>query len=231
MGKQYRYVTLVSSLPAHLPSLFAAKQTPISRIGLNRRLTMLTPEDSHELKLIEEVMQWSRIHTNLSDADLIRRADRVMKEVNSDLLRQIVLWRLELRTVVSALRHKYRGLALPSEDAAWGYGRWQRLIRRHWNEPDLGMQRIFPWVAEADHLMAEKNTFDLERLVLRQVWDYYGHIVSGHYFDFEAVVVYVLRWNVIDRWARYNSKDAGERFDRLVARALGGYTELYEPAA
>lgn len=231
MGRQNRYVTLVSSLPAHLPNLFAAKQTPISRIRLDQRLAMLAPQDRRDLGLIEDVIQWSRIQENPSDADLIGKANRVMEEVESDFLRQIVLRRLELRTVVSALRHKHQGLPLPSDDRAWGYGRWQRVIRRHWNEPDLGMQRVFPWVAEADRLLGEHNACGLEKLLLTYVWDYYGQIAGGHYFDFEAVVVYVLRWNVIERWARYDGADASERFDRLVERMLDGHARLFESAA
>lgn len=45
-------------------------------------------------------------------------------------------------------------------------------------------------------------------------------IGQGHYFDFEAVIIYVLRWDINDRWAKNDEKKAIQQFEKLVEQAL-----------
>jgi hypothetical protein len=52
-------------------------------------------------------------------------------------------------------------------------------------------------------------------------------LAGSHHFDFEAVVLYVLRWNLVDRLARHDPVAATERFKTLLVRGL----ELYDGAA
>jgi hypothetical protein len=53
-----------------------------------------------------------------------------------------------------------------------------------------------------------------------------------HPFDLEAVVIYVLKWGIFDRWATANREDAARRFDALTDEGLGTYRTLdFEEAA
>jgi len=54
------------------------------------------------------------------------------------------------------------------------------------------------------------------------VWQHYISIGSQHYFDFPAVVIYVLKWDMIKCWTNYNADKAMERFDELVDAGLEG---------
>ncbi len=222
-----QYITLIASLPPHLPNLFATKQTPISRIKLVERLLMLESEDANDLSVIGHLVHWDRMAIDTSDAEMIKRGLRVEEQLENTFIKEIIRWRLEQRTFIAALRRRHLGESAPSASTKWGYGRWLQIIETHWHEPAFGLEQQFTWLPEADRLLQEENYLGLERLLLGLVWDHYGRVVGDHYFDFEAVVVYVLRWDVIDRWSRYNSSKAKQRFDDMAASALGDYARVF----
>ncbi len=221
------YVTLISSLPPHTPQLFAARQTPISRLKLDERLQMLTLDHAQDLMLIENLVHWDRITISTMDEEMISRAEQTMRSLKNQFIKDIILWRLEERTAVAALRRKKLGFEAPKSGARWGYGQWLGHIKLHWHEPTFALEKILPWLQQAKQLLDEKNHIGLERLLLGLVWDYYGRVVAGHYFDFEAVVVYVLRWDVIDRWSRYNKQLASHRLERMLESGLGDYNDIF----
>lgn len=188
---------------------------------------MLQPHHAKDLVLIENLVHWDRMSIETSDEEMIMRGEQARDQIENEFIKEIVMWRLEMRTAVKALRRRDLGLNAPSVGSKWGFGRWLRYIETHWNEPAFGLDRNFPWISEADKLLKEKNHLALERLLLGQLWDYYGRVAGEHYFDFEAVVVYVLRWDVIDRWARYDSQRAKQRFGKMLDSALGDYSSMF----
>ena len=222
-----KYITLMASLPPHLPNLFATKQTPISRIKLNERLQMLELEDASDLAVIENLLFWDRIPIDTSDTELFKRGLQVKTQLQNAFIKEVIRWRLEKRTFVAALRRRHSNRSAPSSSEKWGYGRWIQQIEAHWNEPAFGLEQQFTWLPDADRLLKEGNYLGLERLLLGLVWDYYGRVIGSHYFDFEAVVVYVLRWDVIDRWSRYNVSKAEKRFNEMASSALGEYASMF----
>ncbi len=222
-----QYVTLISSLPPHIPKLFEARQTPISRLKLNERLQMLQPHHARDLALIENLVHWDRMTIDTTDEEMILRGEQAAAQIKNEFIREIVRWRLEMRTAVKALRLRNQGLSPPADGSKWGFGRWLRYIEKHWNEPGFGLERNFTWISEAEELLNKNNHLSMERLLLGQLWDYYGRVSGTHYFDFEAVVVYVLRWDVIDRWARYDSEKANQRFGKILDSALGDYSSMF----
>jgi hypothetical protein len=50
---------------------------------------------------------------------------------------------------------------------------------------------------------------------------------AGHYFDFEAVVIYLMRWSLVDRWTRYKGEVAVERFRNLVDAGIAKFTDVF----
>jgi hypothetical protein len=45
-------------------------------------------------------------------------------------------------------------------------------------------------------------------------------LADGHHFDFEAVLLYTQRWDLIARWTSYNGEAAVARFDEMVEAGL-----------
>ena len=239
MSDPNAYTMLMASLPLH-GALFAAKQTPLSRLKLERRLRVLTPEDRESLRLVEDLLRWDRLSMALSEAEFVARARKTMALIENETLRGIIRDRLELRTCVAALRRRRRGEGPPrpgtSRDGAWGYSRWLGHIARNWREPAFRLEGVFPWLREAERLLRQGDARHLERLLLEQVWINLGRAANDHLFDFEAVVIYVLRWNVIERWTTHDGEAAKVRFAALVDAVLmdatlGEHARLQEEGA
>lgn len=222
MLKGYKYTMLLSSLPKHPVDLFAAKHATLSSLQLQRRLVLLDERDAKDLASIESVLHWSE-HPMGPDAEVIAQGEKVLAQVRNDFLRQVVIWRLEQRTVLAALRHRQLGLPRPQRGTVWGFGQWTGLIEANWERPDFGLGRRIPWIVPMQELLVANKTLELEKFVLNLIWKHYGRLKHNHYFDFEAVVIYVFRWDIINRWLHYRSQQAVEHFDELLIAGLGSF--------
>lgn len=221
------YIMLMSSLPSP-EALFLAKRPPLSRVKLERRLRILSPADARALKLTEQVLHWGEIPITATDAEIVKRAKRALTEIDNETVRLLIRDRLEIRTCMSALRRRKRGESAPPPGTLWGFGRWTAHITRNWTEAAFRLDRVFPWLREADRLLKEGDTLPLQRLILEQAWRSATRRKGEHLYDFEAVVVYVLKWSIVDRWGRYNGEQAIARFDEMTEAALGAHAELFE---
>jgi hypothetical protein len=219
MSASHDYAMLVTSLPYHGP-LFGARQAPLSRIRLRQRQRLLDDRDRACLRVVADLLEWSRQGMERSDTEIIARARVEVPGLDNAFARDLVVWRLELRTVVAALRRRHRGLAAPAGDDNWGFGRWQKHIRRYWNEPLFRLERVYPWLAEARTLLENGDALGLERLLLTAVWEHLERVADGHHFDFEAVLIYSMRWDLVARWTGYSAEAARVRFEAMVREGL-----------
>jgi hypothetical protein len=224
-----RYAMLICALPALPPVLFSEHQTPISRLQLDRRLALLTPEDARQLSALEDILHWDRLPLDLSEGAAVRAFHDRLACLSPGLPRTLAVWRLEDRTLLAALRRRQLGRPAPVPGEEWGYGRWLGRIQRSWHEPVFGLERVFPWAGEAARLLAAGDSPGLERLLLGHTWDGLGRLAAGHYFDFAAVAVYVLKWDILRRWCAYNGVAALRRFLDLSDAALAGRQALFAP--
>lgn len=225
MHAQDRYVMLLTSLPIS-ERLFLAKQPPISRIKLERRLKVLREDDAQMLRRIEAILHWGDLPMETTDADIVADAKATLQHIESETLQAIVRQRLEMRTVIAALRRRKQGGGPPAPGTVWGFGRFTGHIARNWTEPGFRLGPGFPWVSEAARLLDENDALAFERLVLENAHRNLHRYDNRHHFDFEAVVIYVLKWNIFDRWARAKSETALKRFETLVDAGLGGHAAL-----
>ncbi len=219
------YVSLMSSLPYH-GELFGAKQTPLSRFQLEKRLAWLAPEHAETLASIESIVRWRRLQLGLADDVFLDQADKLVESLDSPLLAEAVQTRLEARTLIAAMRMRRAGRPAPGPRQRWGYGRWVNVIARHWNDVDFGVQRMFPWVVEAGRKLEDGDALGVDRLFMEYAWQELARLGAGHYFDFEAVAIYVLRWDLIDRWTRYDADVARERILALAGDCMGTHRQL-----
>ncbi len=219
------YVMLISSLP-NPERLFVAKQPPLSRLSLDERLRMLSPDDAAILRLVEDALDWRQLPITVSEQDVIDRGRTALSRIDNETLQLIIRDRLEIRTCVAAVRRRSRGEGPPQPDIPWGFGRWVSHITRHWTDPAFRLDGVFPWLREAEGLMAENDTIALERLILDQSYKQLQRLAGEHMFNFEAVVIYVLKWSIIDRWARYNGEAAIRRFNDLIQAGVGNHAAL-----
>lgn len=206
---------LMASLPSHKLNLFEDKQVPLSRIQLNKRLALLDERDAADLGRIETLLHWSQIKTTIDD-QFVDETRKSIASINHPFIKKIVIWRLELRIILSALRMRHQGQKKPPNINVTDFNYWYFIITKYWNEADFGLIKQLPWILEANELLLANKSLQLEKLLFAVVWEQYQRDSFGHYFDFEAVIIYVLRWDILSRWTCNNSKMAVNRFNHLV---------------
>ena len=198
------YYTLIASLPA-LPAQFPPDRSPITWRRLEERLKMLEDEDAAALARLVDFLAW----------------DRQPSETTHSVVREIVDVRIDMRTIISGLRRRRLGWGPPP-----GAGRWVDHIRRRWNEPQFGLQARYPWIEELDRLLAAGQMLAAEKLILTTSWSIWSRAAADARFTFGAVLLYVARWSVVNRWACQNAVAGQERFDQSVATLVQDYVHF-----
>ncbi|GGE76741.1 hypothetical protein H1W37_00325 [Stappia taiwanensis] len=220
MPGRYEYVTLAASLP-YLGRLFTEAHLPISRFRLEARLDQLSAEHRTLLDEIVAAIAWDRVAQLDSDAQIIDRCRQVMERLEAyPALQEILRARLEMRTIVAALRRRHDGAVDAGEIADWGYGRWLGTMRANWSDPAFGLGHFMPWVGEAQAKLMQDDRIGLERVILSEGFRQMDRLAEGHEFDFEAVVIYVLRWRLVERWRQYDAERATARLGGLLDAAM-----------
>jgi len=217
------YHMLISSLPA-LPPRFDVERLPISFERLQGRLRMLEPEDAEEIERMRAVLRWSRQFEEPSDAAVVQRYDAMMHDITNPLVRDILVRVMDARMIAVALRCRRRDLALPTV----GVGQWFDHIRHNFNQPDFKLGQVFPWIPEAERLLAQGDLLNLYRqYVLGATWTYLKKRAEDYYFSFEAVVLYIARWEIMRHWQQLQAERGRAMFETLVTEALGEYANIY----
>ena len=94
---------LMASLPPHPMSLWDLKNKPVSRLHLERRLSLLNDQDKQQLDEIESILHWAKMNDENSDAQISAEAERVTQSITTPLLQKTIIWRMELRTIITAI--------------------------------------------------------------------------------------------------------------------------------
>lgn len=220
------YYTLVASLPA-LPRFEVAKELPINPERLRRRLGMLDEEDLQAVEIAEAFLHWQRQPIERTDDQIVRHYEQIMGGTQDPTLRDLASFRLEIRTVIAALRRRRLERPPPMPGERWGVGRYVRRIQRQWHDPDFGLGDQLPWLAEARRLMETGEARALEALVMNLVWDYLDRRATMAFFGFEAVLVYLFKWDILFRWLTYAAEPAEARFEELLVETLGEHGSLF----
>ncbi|WP_298846335.1 hypothetical protein [uncultured Ruegeria sp.] len=223
MSGQDAYIALMCSLPGS-ERLFVAKQPPLSRIRLDRRLTALTPEDAKALHVLEHALSWSAYDMDVTDAQAIQRCRQSLHDIPQPSLRKLFIERMEMRSAVAALRLRNRGEPVPS--GSFGVGRWSRHIPANWGDPTFRLERPMPWLKEAHQLLDDEDPLGLERLLLSVSHTQLKRHAARHLFDFEAIAIYVLIWNIFDRWGQSSAAEAAKRFEKLAQQAMADVADI-----
>jgi hypothetical protein len=222
MAGSNTYHMLICSLPA-LPPRFDAGRLPITLERLQGRLRMLEPEDAREIKRMLEILGWSRQYAEQSDAVVVKHYDELMQEVRHPLVREAIAVGMDVRMIVAALRRRRSGLGPPDI----GLGQWFEQIRRHFRQTDLGLGNVYPWIPQFDQMLKQRDSLNLYRNILRATWMYFKKRSEDYYFSFEAVVLYIARWDIIRHWQQLEAERGRGVFEALVTEALGEHAKLY----
>jgi hypothetical protein len=216
------YYTLIGSLPT-LPSAFdKAERVPISRLKLIERLKMLEPEDAKLLEIMINFLVWERQPIELTDDRVLRHYDQFMLRVENRVAREFIEFTMTLRTILSGLRRRRL-----HQDPPLGIQPWAEQIARHWEHPHFRLEGRLPWIVRLEELLSSDDPMQVEWYRLNLVWEHLKKLSEQHFFTFEAVLIYLKRWELVDRWTQRDARKGRHRFDRLVKHAMGEYAELF----
>ncbi len=221
MADSNRYYMLIASLPA-LTLSFEAPRPPISRPRLEARLNQLAPADLAVIQEMETFLRWARQTGESSDAAVNAHYAALLASSANAFLTEIVSYRMDMRTLIAALRRRARGLGPPGPADGWR-SQWVRAIRQNWTQPDFRLAPVFPILPELARLLREGDSVGLDRAILRAVWDRLSQMEPRDPFSFEAILIYLCKWDVVDRSAAYDGTAASLRFTQLVEEALEGH--------
>lgn len=219
MPRRYKYTLLLSSLPRHPRRLCSDKTSLLSRNQLDSRLQLLDGSDAVELQQIETLVHGSQFNEE-NDETIWSNYRGMVDLISDEEIRQLARWHLELRMLLSALRLRQGGANVPGKNQFQEYGVWQDVIEKNWRTNDFGLSYRLPWLADAQALLANDQPYELEKFLSELIWRHYAEVGSRHYFDFSAVVIYVLRWGLRWRWSSYRADEAVKCFDKLAETGL-----------
>ena len=124
------YTELLCSLP-HLVDPFRYQSQSISLVQLKKRMNMLQFEDYIWLGKMREVFYWGGIPLDTDEAKLVKKARHFYDQVPYRDLKNWLLWRMDIRSIIAAMRLRKNGNQAPGHQY-WGYGRYLSHIQSHW---------------------------------------------------------------------------------------------------
>jgi hypothetical protein len=151
------------------------------------------------------------------------RYTALLQALENPLAREVLSGAMDARMIMVALRRRRHGLGPPEI----GIGAYTQYIRRHFNQPDLGLGHLFPRINEYQQLLEQGDVLNLNRRLLQATWMYLKRRADDYYFSFEAVVLYVARWSLLQQWQDLDAERGRPIFEALVTEALGGHANIY----
>ncbi|MEZ6061392.1 MAG: DUF2764 family protein [Planctomycetaceae bacterium] len=211
------YYMLVASLP-HMPRSFEVEQVPISRIRLQQRLSILGDDDRAVVDQMQSFLLWDRQHRERTDEEVRLEYDRLMSTISNELLRDIISHRMDVRTITSAFRRRRLEQPPPTE-----VGQFVDHISRHWTHPDFALARRHPWIPQFREHFEANEPQRAERQLLLSNWNRWSRQADRYHFSFETILLYLARWEIVDRWTRLDEATGRERFATLLTEAIGDH--------
>lgn len=216
-----KYYFLMASLPP-MPPHFEVPRLPISGPRLEQRLRMLDERDLASIERMRDRVFWERLRLELTEEQAVRQLEELLAEERNPIVREVASSRLDTRTIVAALRRKRLGLGPPR-----AMGQWVDHIRRNWSEPLFNLGHRYPWLAPLERAMAAGDIAETDRIMIGIPWQHFTRLAQSHFFDFEAVVLYVARWDVLNRWTSRDEAAGRERVEQLLTEAIGEHARLF----
>ena len=133
----------------------------------------------------------------------------------SRLLREWSTADRTIRNIVAATLARRQGVAV--ESVVVGGDSVAASLSRS-SAADFGLRTEIPYVEPLiAAVIDEHNMMEKERKIDNIRWSVLSELSSFDYFDINAVIAYLVKVNMVARWAALDAKSGREMFDRLVS--------------
>lgn len=213
------YYTLAASLPP-LPYWFDAGPLPITRKTLRQRLELLEERDHALMDQLIGFFAWDRQTLDSTDKTVLQTHQRLLDASDNPVVNEIVRHRFEMRTIVAAVRRKRDGEGPPA-----GYPPLVQLIRAHWDVPNFNLSARYTWIDPFIAAYQKGKLAEAQDVLFGDLWTAWSQLSQQYHFTFESILLYVARWEIVERWTSQNAARGRERFDELIRETLGEHAE------
>lgn len=188
---------------------------------------MLEADDRELLNRFVAFVSWQRQPVEKTNQEIIDQYNAVMALIENPIIADMINIRMDVRTIIAALRRKDKGLAQPKTGEPWGVGRLVRHIEKNWDDADFKLSSSYPWISRARELITNGESVELEKLLMNIIWHSSEKLSEQKNFGFEKVLSYLFRWDILQRWLEYDVEKAKIRIDELTNEALTEQGELF----
>jgi len=209
------YYTVVASFP-HLPYFANTERLPLSRLRLEQRLRMLDADETRQIFQAEFLVGWRLPAGKVGGGNIAASYKTGLQSIGQPVLREFVEYRLDIQTVLAALRIRQAGRDPQQHPGTWGIGRWVKHIETHWDAADFRLGTVYPWLLEAGNTLAAADAMALDRLLMDTVWRKLSHLGDINPFGFEAITAFVFKWDITQAWLLRDACAAKQRFQILI---------------
>ena len=99
---------------------------------------------------------------------------------------------------------------------------------------DIDLRRFsggeFEEAAQADFVLHQGDLITREKGLDDLVWEAVDRLTTFHYFDIEAVLAYIAKLHIVNRWLALDEEEGRERFRRLVQEVRGTFKGVHYQA-
>jgi hypothetical protein len=119
--------------------------------------------------------------------------DHAIQTATNPLLKEYLAFEKLLRNVLAAIRARRKGL--PPADHILGGGEIVEQLGRS-NAEDFGLGQEIPWI---ERVIAARDPLQLEDAIEQILWDYLDEQTAQLYFDFEVILAYLLKLQLLEK--------------------------------
>lgn len=218
------YYMLITSLPRHSRQ-YKIKQTPISRIQLEKRLKLLTESERNILNNLTNCLWDSWFDPKLPFQATITKS-KTLLALNMPFINELIHWFFNLRSLFVALRLRKTDSSPPANPQEYWSSQWNARLIKNWDMPDFDLKSIYPWLTAINSKLSNQDrsitgqAAFIEDTLLTLIWKHLDSIEARHFYDFEALIIYLMRWNIVNYWSQFNEKIASDRIRELADNIL-----------
>ncbi len=119
--------------------------------------------------------------------------DHAILTASNPFLKEYLAFEKLLRNVLAAIRARRKGL--PPSDHVLGEGEIEEQLGRASAE-DFGLGQEIPWI---ERLVEARDPLQLEDTIEQILWDYLDEQTTQVYFDFEVILAYLLKLQLLEK--------------------------------
>ena len=216
-----KYQTLVVSLP-HLPLSFHDSVRPLSPVIFEDRLEMLQAEDRSFYDRVLKNLKLEKNCNAIDDSHALSLQQQLEGLAPTEAIQKLFGFLHDVRIIVGALRLRKNDMDFTEKG-----GTMVSHIKRNWNHPSFKLGEQFPWIEDIRLLLEQDDIAAAHRRMSEIIWKKLVTLSEIHFFDFTAVLLYVLRWNMVSIWAHRDVQKGNDCFQKIVEEVIGNHGELF----